>query len=165
MSRNGRGEPSLYMVSEKRLKCVPVSEHVTRTTDYITDMEAAKKLLTPFFEQEPYEVVYIVGVDSSNRFLGFLKIEEGTVNAAPIHLRKILTFLLIEANATGLIIAHNHPGGSDLPSGEDTALTRKLTQRLKDIEVRLLDHLIYLPSGFGKKSQWISLKQTGHVPA
>jgi len=155
----------MYLVAEKRLQCIPVQEHVTVSSEGITGPDAARRLLMPFFENEPYEVVYAVALDSSNRFLGFLKLEEGTVNMATVHLRKILTFLLCETNATGLILAHNHPGGRNMPSAEDVALTRKLTHRLDDIQVRMLDHLIYIPGGFGNEPQWVSLSDEGHIPA
>ena len=137
---------------------------MTSSSEGINGPDAAKRLLAPFFENEPYEEVYAIALDSSNRFLGFLKLEEGTVNMATVHLRKILTFLLCEANATGLILAHNHPGGSNMPSGEDIALTRRLSQRLADIQVRLLDHLIYVPRGFGQAAKWLSMNQEGHTP-
>lgn len=132
--------------------------------DCVTGPEAAQKLLEPFFEKEPYETVYAVAVDSGNRFLGFLKLEEGTINAATVYLRKILSFLLIETSATGLILAHNHPGGSGMASHEDIAITRRLSQRLAEVQVRLLDHLIYLPAGFGSPPRWLSLSEQGHIP-
>ena len=158
------GFDNMYLVCEKRLRCVAIEEHVTISSEGITGPDAAKRLLSSFFEDEPYEAVYAVALDSNNRFLGFLKLEEGTVNAATVHLRKILTFLLCETNATGLILAHNHPGGSGCPSSEDVALTRRLNQRLMDIQVRLLDHLIFLPAGFGSLPRWVSMAEEGHFP-
>jgi DNA repair protein RadC len=155
----------VYVIQEKRLRCVSVREYeVSSPVDRVNDFDAAQSLLAPFFEREPYEVVYAVAVDSGNRFLGFLKLEEGTISMAPVHLRKILTFLLCETNATGLIIAHNHPGGCNQPSREDIALTKKIFEKTREIEVRLLDHLIFIPSGFGNKSEWISMQQLGNVP-
>jgi len=162
-SSTHRGE--MYLVAEKKLTCIPIEEHVAISSDGIDGPEAAKKLLAPFFRDQPYEEVYAVAVDSSNRFLGFLKLEEGTINSATVHLRKILTFLLCEVNATGLILAHNHPGGSCMPSAEDIALTRRLSQRLADIQVRLLDHLVYVPSGFGSQPRWLSMSSEGYIPA
>lgn len=157
LKSNGNTDGELYLVCEKRLRCVPVGEHVTRSMDSITDIDCARKLLAPFFENEPYETVYAIALDSRNRFLGFLKLEEGTVNSAIVHLRKILTFLLCETNATGLILAHNHPGGGNTPSHEDINLTRRIQQRLSDIQVRLLDHIVYLPAEQGREARWISV--------
>ena len=159
-------ESRTYIVAEKSLKCVSVRKRKVSYLDHrVTDFDAAQSLLGPFFEKEPYEVVYAVALDSSNRFLGFMKLEEGTVNMATVHLRKILTFLLCETNATGLIIAHNHPGGCCEPSREDIALTRKIFEKTREIEVRLLDHIIYVPGRAGKDPEWLSMQQLGSVPA
>jgi len=157
LKSNGNTDGELYLVCEKRLRCVPVGEHVTRSMDSITDIDCASKLLAPFFENEPYETVYAIALDSRNRFLGFLRLEEGTVNSAVVHFRKILTFLLCETNATGLILAHSHPSGSSIPSHEDVRLTRRIEERLSDIQVRLLDHIIYLPAEQGREARWISV--------
>ena len=158
-------EEEMYLVARKKITCISVCEHVTRRQGAVTDFEAARALLKPFFDQEPYEVVYCIALDSSNRFLGFMKLGEGTINSAQVHLRKIFSFLLLETNATGLIIAHNHPGGSTQPSGEDIALTRRLSQRLQDLDVRLLDHIIYAPGKSDNESEWVSLQNSGLVPA
>jgi DNA repair protein RadC len=159
-------ESTSFIVAEKSLKCVSVRKRKTSCQyDRVTDFDAAQSLLKPFFDKEPYEVVYAIALDSSNRFPGFLKLEEGTVNSASVHLRKILSFLLCETNATGLIIAHNHPGGCIQPSREDIALTKKIFEKTREIEVRLLDHIIYVPGAFGNKSEWISMQQLGNVPA
>jgi len=158
--------PETYIVAEKSLKCVSVRKRKASYPDNrVTDFEAAQRLLEPFFDKEPYESVFAIALDSSNRFLGFMKLEEGTVSMAPVHLRKILTFLLCETNATGLIIAHNHPGGCNKPSKEDIALTKKIFEKTREIEVRLLDHLIFTPSGFGNESEWVSMQRLGNVPA
>lgn len=44
--------------------------------------------------------------------------------------------------ATGVVIAHNHPGGSCLPSPQDRDLTRRVQEIGDSLEVRLLDHLL-----------------------
>jgi len=157
LRNSGDSDSEFYLVCEKKLRCVPVGEYVTRTMDCIKDIDCARKLLAPFFENEPYEVVYALALDSRNRFLGFLKLEEGTINSAIVHLRKLLTFLLCETNASGLIIAHSHPSGSSLPSHEDVRLTHRIEERLSDIQVRLLDHIIYLPAEQGREARWISV--------
>jgi len=159
------GDEEIYLVARKKIRCISVCEHVTRRQGPVTDFDAARALLKPFFDQEPYEVVYAVALDSSNRFLGFMKLEEGTSNSARVHLRKIFTFLLCETNATGLILAHNHPGGSTQPSREDIALTRKIHDHLKELDVRLLDHIIYAPGLSDSESSWVSLQNMGLVPA
>ena len=48
----------------------------------------------------------------------------------------------IENNASGIIIAHNHPSGQIIPSKQDKEITIKLKSALILFDVSLLDHLI-----------------------
>ena len=51
----------------------------------------------------------------------------------------------IKANASGIIICHNHPSGNVQPSESDKALTRKIKESGILIDIQLLDHLIIIP--------------------
>ena len=50
--------------------------------------------------------------------------------------------LLLNVNATGFIVAHNHPGGTLRPSNPDRELTKKLSDCGKLFNIELMDHLI-----------------------
>jgi DNA repair protein RadC len=45
-------------------------------------------------------------------------------------------------NAAAVILAHNHPSGVAEPSQADRQLTRRLSDALGLIDVRVLDHFI-----------------------
>ena len=45
-------------------------------------------------------------------------------------------------NAAAVIFCHNHPSGITDPSQADRTLTKRLTEALDLIEVRVLDHFI-----------------------
>ncbi len=154
-----------FIVTEKCVFSVSVRYREAPYPVYqIGSFDAVQDLLGNLFEEQPYEVVYAIALDSLSRFLGFMKIAEGTVNQAKLYLRKILTFLLLDTNATGLILAHNHPGGTAEPSREDIKLTERLKKAVQDIEVKLLDHVIYVPGNFGSDPEWVSLLACGHIP-
>lgn len=51
-------------------------------------------------------------------------------------------------NATGIILAHNHPSGSLRPSSEDDALTRKIVEAAEIMNIRVNDHIILTSEGF-----------------
>jgi DNA repair protein RadC len=53
----------------------------------------------------------------------------------------------IKANASGIIICHNHPSGNVQPSESDIAITRKIKESGNVMDVQLLDHLIIIPEG------------------
>jgi DNA repair protein RadC len=61
-----------------------------------------------------------------------------------------------ELGATGVIIAHNHPGGTLLPSPQDRDLTRRVAELGESLECRLIDHYIVTPS-----VNYVSFKDKG----
>jgi DNA repair protein RadC len=61
----------------------------------------------------------------------------------------------ITDGAAAVIVAHNHPSGDPAPSADDLCITRKLIAAGRQIEIRVLDHLII---GDGPP---LSLKESG----
>lgn len=149
---------------EKTVKYETVREHVTEVPLVTLDSSMnVKMLLEPLFEESPIEALFAVALNSSNEFLGFVRVSQGTVDRASVYPRELMSFLLIESNATAVILAHNHPGGAARPSQEDITLTRRVEKMLESLEVRLLDHLIYAPSRLGQEGHWVSLREDGHI--
>jgi len=48
----------------------------------------------------------------------------------------------IKANASSVILAHNHPSGNLNPSDADVNITKRVRDALELMEIKLLDHLI-----------------------
>jgi DNA repair protein RadC len=90
-----------------------------------------------------FEVVEIALLDSSLRLMkdGIRRLETGTACATAFYPRKIVESV-IRSNATAVIIAHNHPGGSAVPSVNDERSTKIIQNALQSIDARLVDHLI-----------------------
>lgn len=53
-----------------------------------------------------------------------------------------------ELNATTLILVHNHPSGSLIPSERDMKLTQKFKQAAKYVDLSVVDHLIVSEKGY-----------------
>lgn len=80
-------------------------------------------------------------LNRANKVLGVLEVSTGSTTAT-IADPKIIFAAAIKANASGIIIAHNHPSGNLSPSQPDIDLTRKVKEGGKILEVQLLDHVI-----------------------
>jgi DNA repair protein RadC len=65
----------------------------------------------------------------------------GTIDGASVHPREVVKCAL-QYNAAAVILAHNHPSGVPEPSRADTSLTRRLSEALALVDVRVLDHFI-----------------------
>ena len=48
----------------------------------------------------------------------------------------------LAVNAAAIVIFHNHPSGVAEPSTADRAVTRRLTDALALVDIRVLDHVV-----------------------
>ena len=61
---------------------------------------------------------------------------------------KLIIQAALLANASAIIIAHNHPSGNLRPSIEDNRLTKRVAEAAKLFDIAVLDHLIVTSESF-----------------
>ena len=88
-----------------------------------------------------HEVFAALFLDNRHRVIKYEELFKGTIDSAAVYPREVVK-LCLSCNAAAVIFAHNHPSGVAEPSDTDVRLTRKLTDALALIDVRVLDHLI-----------------------
>ncbi|MAY25525.1 MAG: DNA repair protein RadC [Polycyclovorans sp.] len=103
--------------------------------------EAVAAYLQAQLRDAEHEIFALLLLDSRHRVLAFEPISQGTINAATVHPREVVKRVL-KHNAAAVILAHNHPSGVAEPSAADRHLTSRLSEALKLIDVRVLDHLV-----------------------
>lgn len=111
--------------------------------------------LIPKFLGMRNEVVYLLCMDAKCKVLCCHRVCEGSVNSAGLSIRKIVETAL-SVNASSVILAHNHPSGLALPSGDDVVVTRRVAKALEAVEILLADHIVVGDDDF------VSLVQSGH---
>ena len=113
----------------------------------LTTLDACGEYLIPYFFGRNKETVFLLCLDAKCKVLCCKEVGEGSVNSASVSIRKIVETALA-SNATTVILAHNHPSGVALPSGEDYAATTRVQQALATIGVELEDHIIVADGDF-----------------
>ena len=83
-------------------------------------------------------------LNKANRVLGVLDISKGGVSGTVTDVRLIFQ-AAIKANASRIIVAHNHPSGNVTPSENDIRITKKIKESGLILDIQLLDHLIISP--------------------
>ncbi|MEZ4945070.1 MAG: JAB domain-containing protein [Cyclobacteriaceae bacterium] len=83
----------------------------------------------------------------ANKVLGIFELSSGGVSGTVAD-PKLIFAAAIKANACGILLAHNHPSGSTQPSQSDIALTKKIKEGGKLLDVQLLDHVIVTLEGY-----------------
>ncbi|MBI5519834.1 MAG: DNA repair protein RadC [Desulfovibrio sp.] len=91
------------------------------------------------------EEFWVALVDTKNRLMAWERVGKGTVDEIPVYPREVLA-LALKHQASGVILAHNHPGGDPTPSVQDRDLTRRIAQSARELGLRVLDHLIVTES-------------------
>jgi DNA repair protein RadC len=104
-----------------------------------------------FLAVEQFRVIYL---NTKNGIIAEEIIAQGTINATIVGGREIFR-KAVRLLAASIILAHNHPSGDALPSQEDIAITRKLVEAGKLLDINILDHIII------GKGQFESLKEKG----
>lgn len=123
-------------------------------TVILSTIEQCGQYLVPFFYGRRNETVYLLCLDAKCKVLCCKEVGEGSVNSAGVPIRKIVETAL-GANATTVVLAHNHPSGLAIPSGDDISTTRRVAAALDVVEIGLADHIIVADDDF------VSLAQSG----
>jgi DNA repair protein RadC len=103
--------------------------------------EATQRYLTLQLAGCPNEVFGCLFVDSQHRLIQNEELFRGTIDTTAVYPR-VVAQRALQLNAAAVILYHNHPSGVPEPSAADRHITTQLTQTLKLIDVRVLDHLV-----------------------
>lgn len=87
------------------------------------------------------EVFSVMFLDSQHKLIEYREMFFGTLNQTAVYPREILRAML-ELNAHGVILCHNHPSGSTTPSSADKKLTDTIKNVLSLVDGNVLDHII-----------------------
>lgn len=93
------------------------------------------------------ETVRVLHLNSRNMLIRDETVAKGTVDAVTIYTREIIARAL-ELGSSGLILAHNHPGGDPTPSPEDVGVTKALANAAAAFDIEICDHVIVAAQGF-----------------
>ena len=100
-----------------------------------------------FDDIDIFESFFILCLNRNNQTIAYAKISQGGVAGTVVDIKLIAKYA-IDCLASGVILAHNHPSGNLKPSNEDLAITKKVKEGLKILDISVLDHLILTSQGY-----------------
>ncbi|MGX9987254.1 JAB domain-containing protein [Soonwooa purpurea] len=125
----------------------------------ITTSRDAVKIFKEHFDSDEMdyrESFFALYLNQANRVLGIKKISESGISSTIVDVRIIMQAALL-CNASGIILAHNHPSGNLKPSQEDLKMTQKIKEAAQFLNIQLLDHCIL------SSTAYISFADDGHL--
>lgn len=100
------------------------------------------------------EQLKLISLNTKNQVIKMQTVYRGTVNSSQLRVAEVFREAM-RANATSIIVAHNHPSGDPTPSMEDVRVTESLVEAGKLLEIDLLDHLVI------GHQRWVSMREQG----
>ncbi|HOZ78254.1 MAG TPA: DNA repair protein RadC [Ferruginibacter sp.] len=113
----------------------------------ITTSKQIAEYLKTMIKDYSFEVFAVIFLNQSNKVNHFEIISKGGITGTVADPRVILRKAL-DAEATSIILCHNHPSGSLKPSRADEDLTAKIKEAARYLDIRVLDHLIVSEQGY-----------------
>ena len=129
---------SAYQILEKAAEIL--SERYIRTEAF-SRPEATMDYLSCKLGGYDKEIFAVMMLDNQHQLIEFRELFFGTIDGASVYPREVVKAVL-EVNASAVIFAHNHPSGNSEPSQADKAITKRLSDALGLIDVRVLDHIV-----------------------
>jgi len=110
----------------------------------IKDSKTAFDAIYPMFDQDTIahrETFVVMFVNKANKFIGWKTLSQGGIDGTVVDVKILFQYALL-MNASAIIVAHNHPSGSLLPSQADENITKRIKNAGQMLDMPLLDHLI-----------------------
>lgn len=107
----------------------------------VTSSQSVYNVMQPILGELPHEEFWILYLNNSNKIIHKSQLSKGGITGTLVDVRLVLKTAL-EAGATALILCHNHPSGTLIPSKADKDITQKLKTAAESLDIKVLDHLI-----------------------
>lgn len=107
----------------------------------ITSPEDVAILFSPLLRDENREHFLIVCLNTANKIIRYEVLSIGNLDTSIVHPREVFR-IAIDNNAKSIILVHNHPSGNAEASKADIAVTKRLVEAGKILDIKIFDHII-----------------------
>lgn len=107
----------------------------------LSAQDSARHFRSFYRKNRDVEQMVIMYLNGANKVIDTLLMFKGTITNASIYPREIIKKCL-KLEAASIIISHNHPSGTNLPSQQDRNITNKIEKACETMNISLLDHII-----------------------
>ena len=123
--------------------------------------ERIADLLREESRQQDVEQFRVVLLNTRRRLIGLETISQGTLDTLLVHPREVFK-RAIAANASAVVLVHNHPSGDPTPSEADIKVTRDLIRAGQLLKIEVLDHVIIGRRTMERQKDFVSLREMGY---
>lgn len=107
-----------------------------------TNSQEAADLMRPYYSAlNLFEESWVLYLNRNNQVMSAMNIGRGGLVSTPMMPELVYSGALL-MGSVNMIVSHNHPSGVLRPSQEDIAMTRKMVEGAKCLNITLMDHVI-----------------------
>lgn len=141
------GKEILMTKQDKAIKLIKKGNFLD-AAELLSELEASAvtnpQELKDYFTKWMYKKVeyfLVCTLTDDSKIIRIYEVSKGTVNTTQVHARDVFRPAILD-NATGIIIAHNHPTGDLTFSRQDIRTTMNLEKAGKILRIPLVDSII-----------------------
>lgn len=131
-----------------------ISENYGKIKNKITCPKDVFELLVSTYVGKKQECLKTIILNKQNCVLSIVTNAIGSIDNINIGIKEILSEPIKQLSSS-IILVHNHPSGSVVPSKNDINFTRKVDEYSKIFNIQLLDHIIIA------NNNYVSMKEIG----
>jgi len=113
----------------------------------VTSPSDVAEIFIPLLRDKIKEEFYVICLSTACKINKYELISVGSLNQSIVHPREVFK-VAIENNSANIILLHNHPSGNPEPSNEDIAITKKMVEAGKLMDIQVFDHVIIAGNKF-----------------
>ena len=138
-----------------------MAEEIRHESPMLDSPERVADLLREENRAYEVEVFQVLLLNTRRRLIRVEKISQGTLDTLLVHPREVFKPAL-SANASAIVLVHNHPSGDPTPSEADIRVTRDLIRAGGVLKIEVLDHVILGCSSQTRARDFVSLRELGY---
>jgi len=138
-----------------------MAEELQRESPVLDNPEAVVELIKAQNLIKGVETLQVLLLNTRRRLIRVEEIADGTVDTLLVHAREVFR-PAIAANASAIVLVHNHPSGDPTPSEADIKVTRDLIRAGQLLKIDVLDHVIIGRATPERAKGYVSLRELGY---
>ena len=115
--------------------------------------DLAAAALAPHFAHLERESLVVALLSRKHRLSAVVPVYVGNVAGTSVRIAELFTEA-VRRNASGILLAHNHPSGDPSPSADDIRTTKDAAAAGRLLGIEVVDHVVF---GAGR---WVSLRRS-----
>jgi DNA repair protein RadC len=146
---------SAFTLARRMARELQLESPLLDTPDRVADLLREENRM---YEVERFQVLLL---NTRRRLIRVERLSQGTLDTVLVHPRDVFK-RAIAANASALILAHNHPSGDPAPSEADVKVTRDLIRAGQLLKIEVLDHIILGRRSMERSQDYVSMRELGY---